>query len=197
MGQFHWDPAAYLELMQRELPDYERLQDELVEATRPVPARTILELGTGTGETARRVLDAHPAARLHGVDASADMLDMARRTLAGRPATLAVGRIEDGLPSGPFDLVVSALAVHHLDGPGKRSLFERVAAVLAPGGRFVLADVVVPDDPADALTPLDPSYDLPSALADQLAWLRNAGLTASTTWHHHDLAVLVAVMSPE
>ena len=178
--------------MHRELPDYERLQDELVEATRPVAASTILELGTGTGETARRVLDAHPAARLHGIDASADMLDVARAALAGRPATLAVGRIEDALPPGPFDLVVSALAVHHLDGPGKRSLFERVAAVLAPGGRFVLADVVVPDDPTDALTPLDPSYDLPSTIADHLTWLHEAGVRASTTWHHRDLAVLVA-----
>jgi tRNA (cmo5U34)-methyltransferase len=192
VGQFHWDPAAYLELMQRELPDYERLQDELVSATRPVAARTILELGTGTGETARRVLDAHPGARLHGIDASLDMLEMARVTLAGRPATLAVGRIEDDLPPGPFDLVVAALAVHHLDGPGKRSLFERVAALLAPGGRFVLADVVVPDDPADALTPLDPAYDLPTTVAEQLAWLGDAGLTASTTWHHRDLAVVVA-----
>ncbi len=55
--------------MRSELPDYERLQDELVRATGPpgaAGAATILELGTGTGETARRVLDAHPGARLHG-----------------------------------------------------------------------------------------------------------------------------------
>ena len=90
------------------------------------------------------MLAAHPGARLVGIDASAQML--AEANLPG--ADLAVGRLEDPLPNGPFDLVVSCLAVHHLDGAGKRDLFERIATVLVPGGRFVLADVIVPTDPA-------------------------------------------------
>lgn len=193
MGQFHWDPSTYLELMHRELPDYERLQDELVEATRATPARAILELGTGTGETARRVLDAHPRARLHGLDASEDMLAIARGVLEERPGvTLAAGRIEDELPRGSFDLVVSALTVHHLDEHGKAALFARVAGVLEPGGAFVLADVVVPEDSADALTPIEPGVDLPSPLDDQLGWLRDAGLRPAVAWARRDLAVIVA-----
>ena len=40
--------------------------------------------------------------------------------------------------------------------------------MLAPGGRFVLADVVVPDDPADVVTPLDPGFDLPETVPDLL-----------------------------
>ncbi len=192
MGQFHFDPDSYLELMRREVPEYERLQDELVAATRGVPAETILELGVGSGETARRVLDAHPGARLHGIDSGEAMLAAGRQALAGRPATLVAGRLEDPLPPGPFDLVVSALAVHHLDGPGKADLFARVAAVLGPAGRFVLADVVVPDDPADVLTPLSPDYDLPSPVADQLRWLSGAGLRPAVAWARRDLAVLVA-----
>ena len=43
----------------------------------------------------------------------------------------------------------------------------RIRAAMAPGGRFVLADVVVPLDPADAVTSLTPAYDHPDALADQ------------------------------
>jgi SAM-dependent methyltransferase len=62
-------------------------------------------------------------------------------------ADLRVSRLEDPLPGGNFDLVVSALAVHHLDGAGKADLFARVAARLRPGGRFVFGDVVVSDDP--------------------------------------------------
>jgi tRNA (cmo5U34)-methyltransferase len=89
---------------------------------------------------------------------------------------------------------VSAFAIHHLDGPGKADLFRRVAAVLAPGGRFVLADVVVPEDPDDVVTPLDPGFDLPSPLADQLAWLEAAGLRASVAWAHRDLAVMVGLL---
>jgi tRNA (cmo5U34)-methyltransferase len=192
MAQFHFDPHSYLELMRSELPDYERLQDELVRATVGTRAASILELGTGTGETSRRVLDAHPDARLHGIDASADMLAVAREVLGGRDVTLEVGRLEDGLPQGRFDLVVSALAVHHLDGAGKAELFTRVAELLGDGGRFVLADVVVPADGAQAVTPIDPQIDTPSSVDDQLRWLHDAGLMASVAWLHHDLAVLVA-----
>jgi tRNA (cmo5U34)-methyltransferase len=190
MGQFHWDPDSYLALMQSEVPDYERLQAAAVAATEGAHARTILELGTGTGETASRVLAVHPGARLHGIDASERMLSVARRVLAD--AELAVRRLEDPLPQGPFDLVISALAVHHLDGDGKRDLFRRVARVLAPGGRFVLADVVVPEDPADVVTPIDGDYDTPSTLAEQLTWLGEAGFDARVTWSHRDLAVIAA-----
>jgi tRNA (cmo5U34)-methyltransferase len=190
MGQFHWDPAGYLALMHEELPDYERLQDELAAATADRDARTILELGTGTGETARRVLARHPDARLTGIDESEEMLAVARTTVP--QAELLQRRLEDPLPTGPFDVVVSALAVHHLDGPGKQDLFARIAAALRPGGRFVLADVVIPEDPGDATTPLSPDYDLPSSAGDQLAWLDAAGFEATVAWRRRDLAVLVA-----
>src|SRR5690242_13860845 len=101
--------------MRGALPQYDRLQHELVLATWGVEAALVLDLGTGTGETAARVLAAHPGARLVGVDASAQMAAIAEKRLAGLPASVRVGRIEDPLPEGPFDLVVSALAVHHLD----------------------------------------------------------------------------------
>ena len=177
MGQFHFHADEYLALMQSELPAYERLQDEAAVATGRGATR-LLELGTGTGETSRRVLVRHPGATLVGIDASADMLAAAR--LPG--ADLRCQRLEAPLPEGPFDLVFSALAVHHLDAAGKADLFIRVAAVLDRGGRFVLADVVVPDDPADATTPLSPDYDLPSRADEQIAWLRAAGFEAHTVW---------------
>lgn len=190
-GQFHFDPRSYLELMAEEVPAYPRLQEEVAAATAAVaPARRILELGAGTGETARRVLALHPGARLLGIDASEGMLAHAREALPG--ADLRLGRLEDELPSGSFDLVVSALAVHHLDGPGKAALFRRVAAALEPGGRFVLGDVVVPDDPADAVTPLSEGFDLPSGVDEQLGWLAEAGLEAAVAWSERDLAVMIA-----
>jgi tRNA (cmo5U34)-methyltransferase len=188
--QFHWNPDEYLALMRAEVPDYERLQEELVAATQGADAQSILDLGTGTGETARRVLHAHPGARLSGIDWSQTMLDEARSSLDRTRATVRLSRLEDPLPPGPFDLCISALAVHHLDGPGKADLFKRLGAVLTTGGRFVLADVVVPDDPADAVTPLSPDYDLPSTVAEQLTWLGAAGFEAEVTWRHRDLAVL-------
>jgi SAM-dependent methyltransferase len=105
---------------------------------------------------------------------------------------LSVADLADPLPEGQFDLVVSALAVHHLDGPGKADLFSRVAAVVSPPGRFVLGDVVVPEDPADAVTPISDDYDLPSSVAEQLSWLDEAGFDAAVVWTERDLAVLRA-----
>ena len=119
------------------------------------------------------------------------MLERARAALPRDRVELLVGRLEDPLPQGTFDLVVSVLAVHHLDGPRKAELFKRVAAALSPGGRVVLGDVVVPGDPADTVTPIDGDFDTPSSVADQQRWLRSAGLAVRVAWARRDLAVLV------
>jgi tRNA (cmo5U34)-methyltransferase len=188
--QWHWDPETYLENMLAEVPSYIDLQAETAKAAEDVPAAAILELGIGTGETAKRVLAAHPDAVYTAIDSSEEMLERARAVVAS--ADLRLARLQDPLPDGPFDLVVSALAVHHLDGPGKQDLFRRVARVLSPGGTFVLADVVVPEREEDVVTPIDGVYDLPSSADDQLQWLRDAGLDAETVWSYKDLAVLRA-----
>jgi tRNA (cmo5U34)-methyltransferase len=190
MAQFHWDPVGYLSLMREEVPDYERFQDETAAAA-GTRAERVLELGTGTGETARRVLARNPSARLIGVDASDEMLAHARAALPAERVELRVARLEDPLPEGPFDLVISALAVHHLVAGAKADLFARMAAVLGPGGRVVIGDVVIPDDPGDAITPIDDGYDMPERVADQLQWLEDAGLRASVSWARRDLAVMV------
>ena len=191
MGQYHFTPERYLDLMQEEVPDYETLQERTAAATGEAGLRDVLELGVGTGETARRVLERHPDARLVGIDESPPMLEQARASLPAS-ADLRTGRLQDALPAGPFDAVVSALAVHHL-GPGeKRDLFARVEAVLRPGGVFVLADVVVPERPDDVVTPIEEGYDLPDRLDDQLGWLRAAGLAPEVVWSERDLAVVRA-----
>ena len=192
--QFHFHPEAYLELVRSEVPAYDRLQDVVAQVTSGLGARSILDLGVGTGVTSQRVLAEHPSAQLVGVDESPAMLDRARRALL--TAELRAARLEDPLPQGPFDLVVSALAVHHLDGAGKADLFRRVASVVVPGGRVVIGDVVVPEDPADAVIPIDEEYDKPSSTGEQLRWLREAGFRARIAWVEADLAVLVGDLGP-
>jgi tRNA (cmo5U34)-methyltransferase len=173
VSQFHFDPETYLELMAAEVPEYERLQVEVASATAGRVVRRFLDLGVGTGMTALGVLSVHPDAHVVGIDESADMLACASQALPAR-AELRVARIEDPLLEGPFDLVVSALAVHHLDGEGKVDLFARVARMRVPGGRFVLGE-----------------YDTPSRASDQVGWMADAGLDARVVWSSRDLAVLV------
>lgn len=192
MTEFAWDAESYLQLMAQEVPDYATLQDQLLTATLARPAQAILDLGIGSGLTAARVLDAHAGATLVGVDANAAMLTAARAALDSRRSALYQSRLQDPLPEGPFDLVISMLAVHHLDGPGKADLFDRIAEVLTESGRFVLADLIVPDDPDDVVTPIDGVEDVPSSLADQLSWLAAAGLRAEVAWQHRDLAVITS-----
>ena len=113
----------------------------------------MLELGVGTGETTRRLLERYPDAEVTGLDAQPEMVFKAREL--GIEVRLA--RMEDPLPDGPWDLVVSVLSVHHLDDDGKRDLFRRVRE---QSRAMVMGDVVIADP---QVTPLEAGVDLPVA----------------------------------
>ena len=188
-AQFHFDAGSYDAEIQAEIPIYAELQEQLALSSGD-GARRILELGTGTGETARRLLARHPDATLVGVDESDEMLSVARSRLPADRVELVVSRLENELPDGRFDLVASALAVHHLAPAEKRRLFRRVRKALSPSGRFVLADVIVPVNPTDATIELTPGYDRPDTLSDLIVWLVETGFEVSVGWTRQDLAVL-------
>ena len=189
-----WDPNAYPSLIRTEIEDYELLQDQVALAARGLTVRvgTILDLGVGEGETSRRVLEQHPEAFLHGIDSSKEMLAAAKERLPEDRIQLTCQDLTDPLPPALFDLVISALAVHHLESDRKAELFRRIADRMVPTSRFVLGDVVVPDDPADAVIENEEGYDFPSPVDDLMRWLTEAGFTARVFWQRRDLAVLTA-----
>jgi tRNA (cmo5U34)-methyltransferase len=187
---WEWHPETYLAQMAGEVPGYEELQEAVATATGDMRVSRVLELGTGTGETALRVKALHPDADWVGIDESDVMLAQARERFPD--ADFRRQRLEDELPSGPFDLVVSALAVHHLEGGEKHELFSRVAGVLRPGGLFVLGDVVVPPSGQEGPIEIDWVIDLPDSVEEQLAWLREAGFEADASSVRIDLAVFRA-----
>jgi len=104
VGQYHFDPDTYLEMVLSQVPAYLALQEATAMATTGIAAKAILELGVGTGETSVRVLAVHPGARLTGIDESPGMLDRVRKRLP--QADLRVSRLEDPLPEGTYDIVV-------------------------------------------------------------------------------------------
>jgi tRNA (cmo5U34)-methyltransferase len=164
MGQFDWTPEIYLKRIRSELPRYDELQAEAVAAI-PFAPRRVLELGMGTGETTRRLIDAYPAAWVIGLDSSPDMVFRARETYDD----VQLARMEDPLPDGPWDLIISVLSLNQLDDAQKQALFRRVRE---QSRSLVIGDVIESED----------------ALQDMLRW--SGG---ELTWRAEDLAVIRAV----
>lgn len=170
------DASAYLRGIREEIPRYDELQRQTVEAI-PLRPETVLELGIGTGETTRRLLKAHPEARVTGLDASPDMAFAAREVAH----EVRLARMQDPLPDGPWDLVVSVLSIHLLDAEEKRALFRRVGE---QARALVLGDVVRHDP---QIAPVHPGVDF-LATAEELAeWCGG-----QVTWRSDDLAVISA-----
>jgi tRNA (cmo5U34)-methyltransferase len=137
MGQFDWTPEVYLERIRAEVPGYDELQEQAVAAIPFAPER-VLELGMGTGETTRRLIEAHPDAWVIGLDSSPDMVFRARQSYDD----VQLARIEDPLPDGPWDLVISVLSVNQLDDDKKQALFRRVKD---HARSLVIGDLFEPD----------------------------------------------------
>jgi tRNA (cmo5U34)-methyltransferase len=121
MGQFDWTPDEYLERIHAKVPRYDELQEQAIAAV-PFPPERVLELGMGTGETTRRLIEAYPDAWVVGLDASPDMVFRARQTYDD----VQLARMEDPLPDGPWDLVISALSTGDLTDDQLQALCRRV-----------------------------------------------------------------------
>jgi release factor glutamine methyltransferase len=72
-------------------------------------APAVLDVGTGSGAIALSIADEHPGARVTAIDVSADALALAGENAArtGLDVDLLEHDVRDGLPGGPYDLVVS------------------------------------------------------------------------------------------
>src|SRR5215204_6192626 len=154
----------------------------------------MLDRGAGTGLVSSMVAVTLTRTRVTLVDLSVEMLRVARRRLSegnGRFEFRNMDYARKPLPRG-YDLVVSALSIHHLTHGDKKELFEKVHDSLAEGGYFVNADQVQGETPEE-----ETSYrewwlrrvreagvsegDLAAALSRMRAD-RNASLRAQLEW---------------
>jgi tRNA (cmo5U34)-methyltransferase len=175
-AQFHSKAATYLEAIRADVPRYDELQDQAVAAIPFAPDR-VLELGIGTGETTKRILAAHPGAQITGLDSSPEMVFRARELLED----VQLARMEDPLPDGPWDLVISVLSVHHLTDDQKQLLFRRVRE---QSKALVLGDVVKAEV---QVASLEPEIDFPDSAEELAEWC-----SGKVAWTGDDLAVVAA-----
>ncbi len=140
----HWAPlyeALFGPLIRRTHP-------AVVELAGPRPGERVLDVGCGPGSlTVALRRSVGPAGSAHGIDASPEMIEAARRNAsrAGVEVGFQVG-VAEALPfsDGTFDLVVSQLAIHHLPDDLRPAAFGDMRRVLKPGGRCLIIDFEPP-----------------------------------------------------
>jgi tRNA (cmo5U34)-methyltransferase len=182
-------------------------------------ALRVLELGLGTGNLTQKVLEHFPQSTVVGYDLSAEMLARARVKLTpyGTRVRLHHGDISQTVFPGPFDVALSAIAVHHVPSPAKPILFHRLYAALRPGGALVLGDAFQAATPALSEryrrlsaedlasqgvveTPVytayrsrnsQPSGGASTSLQKYLLWMQQAGFhNVDCVWKHFGRAVV-------
>jgi len=179
-----------------------RAGEGLLRTTLPDAPRRLLDLGCGDGRLAALAMEARPTlGHVVALDTSAPMLESARLRFGDDPrVTVCQWDMADSIASfGSFDVIVSGLAIHHLEDARKRGLLAEVAAQLEPGGLFANLEVVASATPelhAEFLAAIGRVADDPEdRLVDvetQLHWMRAAGLTGvDCPWRWRGFALLV------
>lgn len=105
----------------------------------------VLDIGAGTGLMSAFFLERYNNAEFTLIDISEEMLKKAKERFTGfSNFDFLVQDLEDlKLEKNSFDVVVSGLAIHHLDNKAKKQLFKTIYSLLKSGGLFINADQVL------------------------------------------------------
>ena len=177
----------------------------------------VLDVGAGTGIFTARLLERYPKATVTLLDFSDNMLEIAQKKFAhNERITYTLGDYcKTGLGPAQYDIVISALSLHHLNPEEKRAFFAKVQNSLSEGGEFVNADIVTNADPelsecfdkqwitfvrgnigeGELFDRFLKSKDVddPSTVEEQLAWLKDCGFSrAYCLFKYLNFAVIYA-----
>src|SRR5215203_1722893 len=149
-GRVLRDVARYYDLLAALLTlGRERaFRDRLVDLARIAPGEAVLDIGCGTGSLAIAAKQRVSATGIvHGVDASPEMIALAKRKAVSRGAEVVfhVAVVESlPFPDAYFDVVLSTLMLHHLPRTVREQCVHEMRRVLKPTGRVLAVDFSTP-----------------------------------------------------
>lgn len=216
--QFEQRAFDYDGLIPRLIPRYREQHDLILQL---IPFETnahikVLDLGAGTGILSALILQAFPQANVLAFDIAEKMLKVCQTNLSAyqERLTLQQGNFaEDNFGNG-YDLVVSGLAIHHLDSAGKQTLFKKLFQSMNSGGILLIRDIVTAATPrlTEQYEQLWRQYmkanreddaawfqkyleeDIPSSVEEQTRWLSEAGFADTAChWRHLNFAIFGGV----
>ena len=146
--------AVYSQRKPLWLPEYDDAMGLVLKVLEPYLSShaRILDLGAGTGNLSRRILNESKDCHVTLVDFSENMLNEAPSVLAafeGRYDAVLQDFWSAQFPAARYDGVVASFALHHGRGEAAhQNLYQRIYRWLKSPGVFVCCDVVEGDTPA-------------------------------------------------
>lgn len=165
----------------------------------------VIDLGAGTGLFTSKVAEVYPDWEYTLIDISEKMLDEAKKRFSNNSVNYIVQDYINEPIDSEYDLIISALSIHHLSDQQKKELFKKLFLNLKKGGIFINADQVLGENKT-----IDSLYrsewldevkrkgvtkevlssaiermkeDKMSTLSNQLRWLKEAGFTNVNCWY--------------
>jgi tRNA (cmo5U34)-methyltransferase len=220
---FEAEAKQFDDIIVKLIPYYEQMLQALIDSI-PFDADAkirVVDLGCGTGTIAKMISERFPKSQIVCLDIAANMIDVAKYKLADHVATeFIVGDFADVDFTEKFDVVVSSLALHHLETDAdKKKLYTKIFENLNPGGVFYNADVVLAstnqlqevymqrwkeymnrkvsmEEIENKWIPVYENEDRPAKLYDQIEWLKEIGFDpVEVIWKYYNFSVYGGVKS--
>ncbi|HLG23775.1 MAG TPA: class I SAM-dependent methyltransferase [Candidatus Nanoarchaeia archaeon] len=140
----------YDDWISKVVPFYDELQTQIINVIGCFyPDKNVsinvLELGVGSGTTAKHILSNYPNTNITGIEFSDEMIKLAKNKLKKYKKKLQILKadfMDVELPPGKYDVIISSLSIHHYKIEDIRRLMKKLHSALKSGGIFINADIV-------------------------------------------------------
>lgn len=217
-AHFEGEASDFDDIIAKKIPHYGEMIDVLISAV-PFPSRAeidVIDLGSGTGNLSWMMRKKFPNARITCLDLSEKMLETSRNKLGENKTTYVLKDFSGYEFDAKYDVVISSLALHHLEVKDRQQFFAKIYEALRNGGAFLNADIVLASNTpwqklylkewktflsgsfsADEIREVNERYrneDRPVVLLEDIKRLKESNFRKSDIlWKYYNFAVYGAV----